>query len=59
MDDDGSMDLNMYEFNKSLHDCRLKFDEDETKRLFRIFDRDNSGSIDYDEFLRAVHVNGL
>lgn len=39
---------------KGLNDVRTGFTENESERVFKIFDRDRSGSIDYDEFLRAI-----
>jgi hypothetical protein len=57
MDDDHSMDLDMYEFRKGIKDFRIAIQEKDIDRLFSIFDRDRSGKISYDEFLRAVRVN--
>lgn len=37
-----------------LSDYGLRFSEDEFQGLWRFVDRDDSGSIDYDEFLRAI-----
>jgi Ca2+-binding EF-hand superfamily protein len=53
-DDDGSRDLDMYEFKKAVRDFRINLQEKDCERLFRVFDRDRSGRIDYDEFLRGV-----
>jgi len=44
----------MYEFKKACKDFRIGVSDPDAERLFRIFDRDRSGSIDYDEFLRGV-----
>lgn len=44
----------MYEFKKACKDFRVGLEDKDSERLFRIFDRDGSGSIDYDEFLRGV-----
>lgn len=44
----------MYEFKKACKDFRVGLEDKDAERLFRIFDRDGSGSIDYDEFLRGV-----
>jgi len=54
MDDDNSKSLNKYEFNKAMTDYMLGFSADENGRLFDYFDVDSSGSISYDEFIRAV-----
>jgi Ca2+-binding EF-hand superfamily protein len=44
----------MYEFKKACRDFRIGLEDRDAERLFRIFDRDRSGKIDYDEFLRGV-----
>lgn len=44
----------MYEFKKAIKDFRVPIIERDVERLFNIFDRDRSGKIDYDEFLRGV-----
>lgn len=56
MDDDRSMDLDIYEFKKAIKDFRINVSERDADRLFNIFDRDRSGKISYDEFLRGVRV---
>ena len=56
MDDDRSMDLDQYEFKKAIKDFRVGVSDRDTERLFSIFDRDRSGKISYDEFLRSVRV---
>ena len=47
----------MYEFKKAIKDFRVPVLEKDIDRLFNIFDRDRSGRIDYDEFLRGVRVS--
>jgi len=54
MDDDNSKSLNKAEFNKALIDYKLGFTAGECGTLFEYFDVDSSGSISYDEFIRAV-----
>ena len=54
MDDDRSRDLDQYEFKKALRDFKVPIQERDIERLFNIFDRDRSGRIDYEEFLRGV-----
>ena len=53
------MTISMDEFKKVIRDYRIKFTETDSEKLFHIFDRDHSGSIDYDEFVRAVVVSDL
>lgn len=56
-DDDGSRSLDLKEFEKGLHDYGVMgLDMDEIKALFDKFDRDGSGTIDFDEFLRNLRV---
>jgi Ca2+-binding EF-hand superfamily protein len=54
MDDDNSKSLSKYEFNKAMTDYMLGFSAEENGQLFDYFDVDSSGSISYDEFIRAV-----
>ena len=37
-----------------MHDFRIGMNDAQTAKLFTIFDRDGSGEISYDEFLRSV-----
>lgn len=54
MDDNHSMSLDKYEFNKAMQDYMLGFSEGEIGRLFTYFDYDKSGLVEYDEFLRVI-----
>lgn len=54
MDDNQSGDLNFQEFKNGVHDIGLIVSDDEYQQLFQLFDRDGSGTVKYDEFLRAV-----
>jgi Ca2+-binding EF-hand superfamily protein len=54
MDDNHSLSLDKYEFNKAMQDYMLGFSEGEIARLFTFFDYDRSGLVEYDEFLRTV-----
>jgi Ca2+-binding EF-hand superfamily protein len=53
-DDDRSGNLGMNEFKKAIHDFRIGLRPEQSEQLFSVFDRDGSGAIDYDEFLRGV-----
>jgi len=44
----------MSEFKKACKDFRIGVSDSDAERLFKIFDRDRSGKIDYDESLRGV-----
>lgn len=44
----------MYEFKKACRDFRIGLEDRDAERLFRVFDRDGSGKIDYEEFLRGI-----
>lgn len=48
------MSLDKYEFTKAMTDYMLGFSESEIAALFRTFDLDRSGLVDYDEFLRVL-----
>ena len=54
MDDDNSKSLSKYEFNKAMTDYMLGFSPEENGQLFDYVDVDSSGTISYDEFIRAV-----
>ncbi len=56
MDDDGNKTLGFDEFNKGVRDTGLRLTDEQTRILFRRFDRDGNGSIDMTEFLIAVRV---
>ena len=53
IDDNNSQSLNMNEFRKAAKDFRFGLSEQEVEKAFLAFDRDNTGIIDYDEFLRT------
>jgi Ca2+-binding EF-hand superfamily protein len=54
MDDNHSLSLDKYEFTKALSEFQLGFSEQEIGSLFSYFDYENSGLIEYDEFVRAI-----
>ncbi len=44
----------MQEFEKAMHDFRIGLNKKQVDVAFTIFDRDGSGEISYDEFLRSI-----
>ena len=56
MDDNGNKTLDKDEFSKGLRDYGVQVTPDQVDELFQQIDKDGSGSIDYEEFLRAVRV---
>jgi Ca2+-binding EF-hand superfamily protein len=48
------MSLDKYEFSKAMTDYMLGFNDAEIAILFKQFDLDRSGLIEYDEFLRVI-----
>ena len=53
-DDDGSKSLNFYELDKICNDYRIGLSKSETQYLFKFFDLNNNGTIDYEEFLHGI-----
>jgi Ca2+-binding EF-hand superfamily protein len=56
MDDDKNRKLNVDEFKKGIDEYGLNFSKAEIEQIFRDMDTDNSGSVDFDEFLRRLRV---
>lgn len=54
MDDDNSKSLNEYEFAKTIKDFRIDIPDEALHIVFAVFDSNRDGTINYDEFLRAV-----
>ena len=54
IDDNNSKSLSLEEFTKCMNEFRLGFDESDISKVFKYFDRDGSGELSYDEFLRGV-----
>jgi Ca2+-binding EF-hand superfamily protein len=54
MDDNHSLSLDKYEFTKAMQDYMLGFSEGEIAALFRLFDYNRNGLVEYDEFLRTI-----
>lgn len=57
MDDNGSRTLDYEEFQKGLREFGVNFRDEEIKDLFKKFDKDSSGSINFDEFLLTLRVS--
>lgn len=57
MDDDNSRTLDLKEFMKGLNDFGVMMEKQEAMSLFQLFDKDGSGTIDFDEFLLSLRVN--
>lgn len=53
-DDNNDKTIDIHEFTKLCKDYRIPLDTKEVKSLFREFDIDKNGSINYDEFVRGV-----
>ena len=53
-DDNRSGSLDKEEFKKAMHDFRIGMNDAQVVKMFIIFDRDGSGEISYDEFLRTI-----
>lgn len=56
MDDDSDLSLNIKEFKKGIHDYGLIMEDDVMTSMFQQLDKDNSGSLSFDEFLTALRV---
>jgi len=54
MDDNQSGDLTLDEFTNGIKDSGLPLEEEEMTELFGIFDKDGSGSVNYNEFIQSI-----
>jgi Ca2+-binding EF-hand superfamily protein len=54
MDDDNSKSLDINEFKKAIRDFKVDIPEDFIDTIFKAFDLNRDGTIDYDEFLRII-----
>jgi Ca2+-binding EF-hand superfamily protein len=54
MDDNNSGTLDMYEFKKGIRDFAVDVDPQDAENLFKAFDLNGNGEIDFDEFIRVV-----
>ena len=57
MDDDGSRSLGYEEFKNGIAESGLNVSDESSKELFDEFDKDGSGTVSVDEFLRAIRVS--
>ena len=53
-DDNRSGTLDRAEFSKAMQDFRIGMNERQCKQVYAMFDRDGSGEVTYDEFLRMI-----
>lgn len=56
MDDDSGRSLDFKEFKKGIHDYGCIMEDAEIQTLFNELDSDQSGKVDFDEFLKALRV---
>jgi Ca2+-binding EF-hand superfamily protein len=54
LDDNRNIQINLYELVNGLMDYGISLTEDEGKQILTRFDRDKSGTVDFDEFLVAL-----
>ena len=57
IDDDGSKTISKPEFRKAISELGLDLDKAAMEECFNAFDRDGSGTIDFDEFLAQLRVS--
>lgn len=57
MDDNNNGTLDLPELTKGITELKCNWSKEQTKAVFDYFDRDHSGSINYDEFLVESAVN--
>jgi Ca2+-binding EF-hand superfamily protein len=57
IDDDGGRSLSMDEFIKGCHDFGATLGKNELTALFKSMDVNDSGTIDFEEFLIALRVS--
>ena len=53
-DINNTKDLEFYEFSKSLHEFETELSDEEISNLFSYFDKDNTGVINYLNFINAI-----
>ena len=57
MDDDNNKSLSFGEFKKALREMNMQLVDNELHQLFNHFDTDNSGSVDFEEFIQGIRVS--
>jgi len=57
-DDNGSKSLDRSEFKEGLKEYGVQMSASDVDQLFSCFDKDNTGTISFDEFLVALRVSG-
>ena len=57
MDDNQNGELSRDEFANGIRECGLELTQEQMAELFQNFDRDGSGAVKYDEFLRSIRVS--
>lgn len=56
MDDNENRSIDLAEFKKGLADFGVTTNEKEIEAAFKQFDKNGSGAIDFDEFIRTLRV---
>lgn len=59
IDDDGDQRLSIGEFTKAMRETDLNFSLLEINALFKLIDTDQSGTIDFEEFLMTLRVRNV
>ena len=54
MDDNGSGTLDQFEFTKGINDLGLEINSKDIEGLFKSFDSDSDGVVNFNEFIRVV-----
>jgi Ca2+-binding EF-hand superfamily protein len=57
LDNNGNRQLDLNELMWGLKDFGVALDEEQAKTILAHFDRDRSGTVNFDEFLRALRVS--
>jgi Ca2+-binding EF-hand superfamily protein len=59
MDNNRSMTLDLEELQTGLADQGVSLERDQVQVILDAFDRDKSGQVDFNEFMRAIRVSFL